>query len=315
MLSRVADNLYWMSRYLERAEHCARVLDVHMNLILEQPDPAGQRMQRLANCFNFPPPEDGFFFVRDLAFNPENRVSIVSCIAAARENARQVRERISSEMWQELNRLYIEVKHADSGLAFETEPHVFFQIVKSGAHMFQGITDSTVSHGEGWHFIQLGRYIERVIALSTLVDAYFQDFDPAGTRSNVTIGDYFEWLGMLKSCTAFEAYSKVYTADLRPALVAEFLILNDEFPHSVRFSVDQMQNALSMIADTTETRKSGRVHRLVGRLRAALSYNQIDEIMADSLHDYLMDIQHQCAEIHNAAYETFIAYPITPALA
>jgi uncharacterized alpha-E superfamily protein len=154
-----------------------------------------------------------------------------------------------------------------------------------------------------------------VIALSSLVDTYFQDFDPAIPRNHVTMSDYFEWLGLLKSCTAFEAYSKVYTAELRPAQVVEFLILNDEFPHSVCFSADQMQNALSAIAASSETRKSGRVHRLAGKLRATLSYNQIDEIMADSLHDYLKDIQAQCAEIHNAAYETFVAYPINAALA
>jgi uncharacterized alpha-E superfamily protein len=303
-----------MSRYLERAEHFSRVLDVHMNLMLEQPELSNQRVRRLAVCLNVAPQENNFEFVSDLTFNPENRVSITACIAAARENARQVRERISSEMWQELNRLYLQVKSADSGVSFETEPHVFFQDVKSGAHMFQGITDSTMSHGEGWHFIQLGRYIERANLISMVVDVHFQDLGYTEI-GNLSLSHYFEWLGLLKSCTAFEAYSKVYTADVSPERVAEFLVLNEEFPHSVRFSADRIQDALSAIANSAETRKAGRVYRLAGRLRAALSFNQIDEIMQDSLHDYLVDIQRQCSDIHTAAYETYIAYPITAALA
>jgi uncharacterized alpha-E superfamily protein len=308
MLSRVADSLYWMSRYLERAEHTARVLDVHVNLALEQPEKAPHRLRQLSDCLHTPSDGDSFAFVHRLTFDLSTDASIVASIAAARENARQVRERISSEMWQELNRLYLHVKSADSGSAFEIEPHVFFQDVKSGAHMFQGITDSTMSHGEGWQFIQLGRSIERVISVAALLDAYFKDVE------SLHIGDYFDLMGLLKCCTAFEAYNKVYMADLRPAHAAEFLLLNEEFPHSVRFAADRIQDALNAIAYSTDTRKSSRVHRLSGKLRAALSYNQIDEIMSDSLHSYLNDVQKQCSDIHTAIYETYIAYPITSAL-
>lgn len=319
MLSRVADNLYWMSRYLERAEHTARVLDVNLNLMLEQsPDPDGRRWERLLKSLRVASPAGtvsaAYSITQTLTFDPENDASIVACITAARENARQVREQISSEMWEQLNELFLHIKRVKLDDIWHAEPHEFFQAVKEGAHLFQGITDSTMNHGEGWHFIQVGRFIERACVTAMLLDVHFNAFADSPTRE-IRAGDYMEWVGFLKSCTAFEAYCKVYSADLKPDLIAEFLLLNAEFPRSVRFAAEMMHTGLNAIAETTRTSKSGRANRLTGRFRAALGFGQIDEIIDSGLHAYLEDVQHQCAQIHTAINQIYIAYAIESALA
>jgi len=321
MLSRVADNLYWMSRYLERAEHTARLVDVHLNLSLDQSrtTAADQRWERLLESLHVKLPEGG---IRDeytaaqlLAFDAENDNSIVTRIANARENARQVREKISSEMWMQLNRLYLDVRRTHIDHIWNDQPHEFFRAVKDGAHLFQGITDSTMAHDEGWDFIQLGRSIERAIGLATLLDRYLSAYPLSAGDEPLAMDDYFEWLGLLKCCTAFEAYCKVYNADLRPNRMVEFLLYNDEFPHSVRFCIEQVQIALQSIADVTVMSKNSRVNRLAGRLRSALSFDQVDELIARGPHAYLDDIQRQCSHLHNAIYETYVTYAIESALA
>jgi uncharacterized alpha-E superfamily protein len=166
-----------------------------------------------------------------------------------------------------------------------------------------------MTHGEGWHFIQLGRYIERAAATATLLDVHYQTLKATQEAEN-----YLEWVGLLKCCTAFEAYCKVYTADVRPERIAEFLLLNHEFPRSACFCAERIQHALEAISEATETTRSGRANRLAGRLRSTLSYSHIQEIMTSGLHAHLVEIQHQCAQIHTAIHETFISYPIDTAL-
>lgn len=318
MLSRVADHLYWMSRYLERAEHTARLIGVHLDLMLDQsPVMAASRRERLAaSLATVLPPEslqDDYHTIQALTFSPANKSSIVACIAAARENAQNVREQISSEMWEQINQLYLSLKQARPEKIWRTEPHRFFRSVKEGAHLFQGLTDSTMNHGEGWHFIQVGRFIERVGATAALLDVHYGAFNQSLQDFSLP-GGYLEWIGLLRSCTAFESYCKVYTADFQAQAIAEFLLLNHEFPHSVYFAVNEIQTALHGIAEVTETRKVGRVYRLVGRLRASFDFDQIDDIMSAGLHLYLQDIQSQCRQIHEALYQTFITYPIEAAL-
>lgn len=311
MLSRVADTLYWMSRYLERAEHTARLLDLQLHLMLELDEATlEQRWERLLLSLHIPnPPKgqtDSFSMTHWITFDPDNQNSLVSCIAAARENARHVREQISSEMWEQVNLLSLQVKDAEIETIWDDQPHVFFRTVKDGVHLFQGITDSTMNHGEGWQFIQLGRALERASATSLLLKAHFE---PQFRYGEIT-ADYLEWIGLLKSCTAFEAYCKVYTAYLRADRIAEFLILNPEFPHSIRFSVDEIHAALQSIAQATENKRARHVNRLAGRLRAALDFGQIDEIVGGGLHSYLDSVQAECTQIHNAIYHAYITYPI-----
>ncbi len=315
MLSRVADSLYWMSRYLERAEHTARLTGTNLNLMLDQsPEAAQRRWSRVLNSLHHPAPEaaaEPYEVAQRLAFDLHNPSSVVSSIMTARENSRQVREQISSEMWEQLNRLFHEVKRADMDNVWDAEPHEFLRAVTEGIHLFQGVTDSTMAHGEGWQFIQFGRYIERASNVAALLDTSFQDL-PLGDEADEA--GYGEWIGLLRSCTAFEAYCHAYTAGLRPERIAEFLLLNPEFPHTVRFAADRLKKALDAIHDATQSRHAERVSRLAGRLGASLGYGQIDEILTGGLHAYLDSIQRQCAQINNSAYALYVTYPIEAAI-
>lgn len=317
MLSRVAESLYWMSRYLERAEHTARLMDVDLQLRLDQsPESSTGRWLRLIDALQIPPSltgeVDGTTLAHTLTFNRVNPSSIVSCIAAARENLRHVREQCSSEMWEHLNRLYLQVWENRPEQSWILESHLFFRAVQEGAHLFQGITDSTIAHGQGWHFIQLGRYVERIDTLAGLIGAHFSR-QSNSTDQAVEGTEYLEWVGLLKCCAAFEAYCKAYSAELRPLRVAEFLLLNAEFPHSVRFSVESMHSALHLVGELTERKVTDPV-RLAGRLRASLSFSQIEEIMADGAYIYLESVRRQCGQVNSAIQQIYFDYAIESAM-
>ncbi|MFZ1132608.1 MAG: alpha-E domain-containing protein [Terriglobales bacterium] len=317
MLSRVAESLYWMSRYLERAEHTARLIDVDFELRLDQsPEASSGRWWRLLEALQAPAPEqstiDAATLTHLLTLDKENSSSIISCIAAARENLRQVREQCSSSMWEHLNRLYLQVNSTTSNETWLLQSYVFFRSVREGAHLFHGVTDSTMSHGEGWQYIQLGRYVERTDAVARLIGAYFSRL-PYSPEQAVESEEYLEWVGLLKNCAAFEAYCKSYTAELRPLRVAEFLLLNPECPHSVRFCVDKVHASLLAIADLTERRQDLPV-RLAGRLRATLSFSQIDEVMASGATAYVDSVRQQCSQAHSAIHQIYFDYPVETAL-
>src|SRR5579872_3026400 len=285
MLSRVADSLYWMSRYLERAEHTARVINIQLNLMLERESQSEDLdWERVGRSLGMDKPDDDLdkdpdkdeewktgSLAQSLLHDASNRSSIVASIVNARENARQVREQISSEMWEQLNRLFHQVKQDDE----VGDVRDFLYAIRDGAHLFQGITDSTMTHGEGWQFIQTGRFLERTVAVAMLVGVHFGEFH----ANRVLEPEPLEWIGLLQSCTAFEAYCKAYTADLRPDRIAEFLVLNAIFPHSIRFSADALEASLKQIGMETSKQRSARVQRIAGRLQATLAFGQIDEIM------------------------------------
>jgi uncharacterized alpha-E superfamily protein len=181
-------------------------------------------------------------------------------------------------------------------------------------HQFQGVTDSTMNHGEGWQFIQVGRYLERASATALLLEAYHEDL--WGQPERIGEGnEYLDWMGLLRSATAFEAYCKVYTADLTPDHIFEFLLLDGEFPHSVRFSIDSVQCALEKIQGDSGKARAQALQRLSGRLQASLSYSSVDEILREDVVGYLRGIQAQCHAIHNTIYELYVDYSIQAALA
>jgi len=310
MLSRVADNLYWMGRYMERAEHAARVMGVHLNLMLEQDAGSDQsRWSQVLECLGAQQrvEEDALAAAQGFALN-----QIVTSISAARENARQVREQISSEVWEQLNRLYHETKRMDAPELFRAQPFDVLVTVAQNSHLWNGITDSTMLHGEGWQFIQAGRFIERVQQTARLVECHFSRYFRTSDEP-VTASEHMEWIGLLRSCTAFEAYCKVYTAELRPERVAEFLLLNPDFPHSVRFAVDRLQRSLEAVHQATGTRKSDRLGKLAGRLTAALRYTPLEEIMT-GLQSFSANIRRMCAQIHSGIYQVYITYTIDAAI-
>jgi uncharacterized alpha-E superfamily protein len=327
MLSRVADSLYWMSRYIERAEHTTRLLDVNLNLMLdESATSADRRWQRLLQTLGSPKEVkwtgDPYALTQTLSFDTEVKGSILSCIISARENARHVREQISTEQWHRLNSLYLQVTRPEMQPATETlaamagleQPTEFLQQVMEGVHQFQGVSDSTMSHGEGWQFIQVGRYIERASATALLLEAYHEDL--WSHTDHIPEGnEYLEWMGLLRSATAFEAYCKVYTADVTPDRILEFLLLDEEFPHSVRFSIDTLENALEAIHGEGGKSRAEPLHRLAGRLQGSLRFSSVEEILNGDIVAYLRGIQYQCGAIHKMIYELYIDYSIQAALA
>jgi uncharacterized alpha-E superfamily protein len=327
MLSRVADSLYWMSRYLERAEHTTRLLDVNLNLMLDESSTSSDhRWMRVLEALGKPKrlkwAGNPYEVARALTFDTGVKSSVVSCIIAARENARHVREQISTEQWHRLNSLFLEVTRPEFKRALDLESldaaaegaAAFLQQVMEAVHQFQGVTDSTMSHGEGWHFIQIGRFLERASATAMLLEAYNEDLWAHPER--VAEGnEYLEWMGLLRSATAFEAYCKVYTADLTPERILEFLLLDPEFPHSLRFSINSLKQAIGAIQEQSGKNRAEELHRIAGRLSAKLSYASVDEILLSDVVVYVRSIQHQCQAIHETIYHLYVDYSIQAALA
>src|ERR1700689_422290 len=304
MLSRVADSLYWMSRYFERADNASRVLKATYGLILNPAKFSTEERWFRAVCSLAPgaapsrvDPQRALFL---LVADPEGAFSIVKCISGARENARQVREEISSEMWEHLNTIFHDVT------AFELQPDDdagamrVVNLVREGSYRFNGITAATLNHDEAWHFIQLGKYIERACNLCVLLDAYFVVEKHA---------DDLDWVGLLSSCAAFEAYCKACTAELKPDRIANLLLLKPGVPYSVRYSLDRMHEALTSISNLSLSRRTEQLERLIGRLRSMVAYAQLGDIIA-GLHQYLGAITEQCSELHEAVHELYIEYPI-----
>jgi uncharacterized alpha-E superfamily protein len=170
-------------------------------------------------------------------------------------------------------------------------------------HALEGVTYSTLSHGEGWYFLELGRHIERVQLIGRLLDVHFR------AAGDPTHGPkYFDWLVLLKFCTAWEPYTKQYTASIRPQKIAEFLLFDAEFPHSICFSVDRMTDALARVAPGAPPARRAAVERLAGRLKAAVDFGQIDDLMSGGIAAFLADITTQCEQIHKTLYSSYITY-------
>jgi uncharacterized alpha-E superfamily protein len=188
------------------------------------------------------------------------------------------------------------------------------RLLIDGSYLFIGITNSTMSRGEGWHFIQVGRFLERALSSSLLLDVHFRAFkDMRG--GEVQAESAAEWAALLRSCAALEAYCRRYTATLDAGRIADFLMLDPEHPRSIRFSVEHIESSLRAITRLSGREDAGRPERLAGRLRSGLHYAQLDEIMADSLEHFLESVRRQCAQIHTATYQTFISYQVQPAMA
>ena len=298
MLSRVADSLYWMGRYFERADNCARAIEATHSLMLNRVEFAhDQRWYRALTGLGLPADardQDPQVAIGRLAADRQTRASIVACIAAARENASQVREEISSEMWERLNRLFHEVAQSEVDPQDAAAVMRLVSLVREGSYSFHGATESTMSHGEGWRFVHLGKFTERACAVSLMLDAYF---------SIPTKADDLDWVTLLTSCAAFESYCRVFTADLQPERIAKFLLVHPEFPYSVRYAVDRMDAALEAIVASSSARKRAKVERIIGRLRASLAFTPMAELMAGDLHAFLNGVLEQCAALHLAVHE------------
>ena len=312
MLSRVADSIYWMNRYIERAENVARFIDVNLNLTLDLPVGMSEQWEPLVHATG-----DYQAFqerlgqatkqnvVAFLTFDVANSNSIYSCLKAARENARSVREIITSEMWEQVNKFYLMVRAAASdGKALES-PHDFFTEIKMASHLYAGITDATMSHGEGWHFANLGHLVERADKTSRILDVLYFSLLPSVEHVETSLDD-IRWAAVLNSASAFEMYRK-HSGRILPAKVADFLMLNREFPRSMRSCVIRAEESLHTISGAPFGTFRNTAEQRLGRLRSELDYAQIEEIMEEGLHEFLMAFQSNLNHVGDAISETFFA--------
>ena len=319
MLSRVADSLYWMSRYLERAENTVRQLDVTMSLMFDLGGASAESrwerlMASLGKKTGMAWNGDMELLAKNLVFDSLHPASVTFCLNGARENARQVREEISTEQWQRLNRLYHHMHSPHTHTQFQSNMNDTLASVIDGIHLFKGVSDTTMIHGQGWQFIRLGRYLERAYATATLLEVYQPSLFSAQAKDD-TGYQYLELVGLLRCCTSFEAYCQVYTADLSPDRILEFLLLNRDFPHAIRYTVDGMRDAIHSIQRSGGRRPPDELLAVLGRLNAMLEYTTIGEILAGDAAGFLHTIREQCMRIHDYIYGNYVHYSIQSALA
>jgi uncharacterized alpha-E superfamily protein len=318
VLSRVADAVYWASRYVERAENVARFVNVNLDLMLETPATERPSWEPLVHItgdlewfkerYEDVTPESVTSF---LTFNKEYPNSIYSSVRAARENARTVREVISREMWHELNALYLTVHEARRHQRSPEEMAGFYEQVKLGGIHYAGATDATLSHGEAWHFSRMGTMLERADKTSRILDVKYYILLP-GLADIASAVDQVGWTALLNSASALQMYRQQHHT-ISPRRVAEFLLLNAEFPRSIRHCVHRLQESLHAITRTPLGGYRNEAERLVGTLRARLDYVTIDTIMESGLHEYLDELQSTLNDIGVAIGQRFFGTPIAEA--
>lgn len=311
MLSRVADAIYWASRYVERAENVARFMNVNLDVMLETPTGARPSWQPLVQTtgdqawftkhYQETTPEN---VTRFLTFDLSYPNSIFSSLSAARENARTVREVISREMWEELNELYLMVLSASKEKCVPEEMADFYEKVKSAGIHYAGATDATLSHGEAWHFSRLGRMLERADKTSRILDVKYFTLLPQVSDLGGSL-DLVGWTALLNSASALQMYRRQYQV-IAPQTVAKFLLLDTHFPRSIRHCVHRIQESLHDITGTPIGSYTIEAERLLGTLRSDLDYAEIDRIMEMGLHEYLDKLQHTMNRIGNAITEHFV---------
>jgi uncharacterized alpha-E superfamily protein len=307
-----------MNRYVERAENVARFIDVNMQLALDataggaqwQPlvDTTGDRLM-FAERYEAATREH---VVEFLTFDTENPNSILSCLNRAHDNARSVREVISSEMWEQIHRFYLLLRQAARQRRVMHTPHAFFEEIKSASHLFMGVTDATMSHNEGWHFGRLGQLLERADKTSRMLDVKYFLLLPSVDAVGSPIDD-IQWAAVLKSASAFEMYRKRF-GRIAPDHVAAFLILDREFPRAMQHCVMNAEASLHAVTGSPLGTFANPAEQRLGRVRAELSYTPIQEILSSGLHEFLDTFQLKLNQVDDAIYETFFAlHPVVDA--
>lgn len=321
MLSRDADVCFWIGRYVERAEATARMIDVHYHYGLELPT-VGSTMrwasilaisgadEDFAQRYGQGAAEDERRVLQFFVFDEENPDSVFSCIRSARENARSIREQISSEMWRSLNSAFLDFREWNVERVLQNSPHGFFQWVKNASHLFQGITNRTLMMGESRDFLDIGRFLERAGQTARILDVKYHDLLPQIPETETVGGpvDQHGWIAVLKSVGAFEAFRKTFQRGVTPAHVAAFLILNPSFPASVRHSVARVEGCLRRVSGNSDSAPANGAERLVGRLHSELNYITAEEIILRGLHEFLADVVDRCDAIGFAVAETYLRY-------
>lgn len=295
MLSRTADHLFWMSRYTERAENTARLLDVNYqtSLLPQSTEVAELAWQALLSISELLPayqarhgaltPQHVMEFMVNDESNPS---SIISCLRAARENARAVRGSLTTEVWETQNQTWLELKRMRKNGVFEADPGQFFEWVKFRSHLSRGVTVGTMLMDEALHFMRLGTFLERADNTARLVDVKFRAAHAdlfADSSVPEQEFDFYHWSAILRSVSGFEIYRKVYRDVIHPLRVAELLILRADMPRSLHACLNEVVNNIAMVSDDP-ARES---YRRAGKLRAEMQFSRIEDILANGLHAYL----------------------------
>jgi uncharacterized alpha-E superfamily protein len=298
MLSRAANNLYWMSRHIERAENTARLLDVtyRMSLLpyrIQESDQSWAEPWALPLVINglasayyerYPGTLSSDNVLRFMVLDPANSSSLFSCVQAARENARTVRGAITAEMYEDINALWLEMRNKDYDRLNAEGLSEFFDWVKTRSHQFRGVTFGTMLRDEGYSFIRLGTFMERADNTARLLDVKYHTLLPSAADVGGAV-DYYQWSALLRSLSAFDSYRKVYRDLITPVKVAELLILRDDVPRSLHACMNDIYDILGNLCDNS----SREAERLAGELHAQLHYGRTAQIISTGLHEYLME--------------------------
>ena len=312
MLSRTADHLFWMSRYTERAENTARILDVNYqtSMLPQSASSAQAGWEGLLSISELKPaftakygdsvvPRDVMdFMVRD----EDNSSSIVSCLKNARENARAVRGTLTTEVWETENQTHLEVMRKLKAGDFERDPSQFFEWVKFRSHLSRGVTAGTMLQDEAFHFLRLGTFLERADNTARLVDVKFHAAKKNLANAADEDFDFYHWSSILRSVSGFEIYRKVYRDVIKPERVAELLILRADMPRSLLGCLNEVMNNLAMVTSdaNSETR------RRAGKLRSDLQFARIDEILSNGLHAFLTQFLDRVNELGSHLSREFL---------
>jgi uncharacterized alpha-E superfamily protein len=320
MLSRVANCLYWMSRFIERADNTARIVDVNLQLILDFRSLDDQSLadhwmpiidstgdeEKFLSRYSKATAESVTEF---LVFDSENPNSILSSVCQARENARMVRDQITVELWEELNRLYLWIRSSDARAMWRRSPAEFFGLIKNASLLLVGTIYATIVHNEGWYFMQVGKFLERADKITRILDVRHAIFPGKEEPRTISQRDALELSAMLRSCSGWDAYKAAYGAEVRPEWVAEMLLLSDDFPRSVRFCVEKLDDALRRISGVAPRRFSNDAEKLSGRLLAELEYGSAEEVLAIGIHDFLDQLQVKFNVIGDSLFNAYISQP------
>ena len=320
MLSRVAHSLYWMSRYIERAENVARLLEVNLQFVLdfqgvddtahkEHWDSILASSEDQALFATLHDVADSRSVTDFLALDLRNPNSILSCVYSARENARMIRDQISIEMWQTINELFLFLKARDTAEIWAAGPYEFFQEIKRHSHLFQGLTESTYSRNEGWEFIQFGKLIERADKTTRILDVKYHILLPSADDVGGAV-DTAQWQAVLRSASALESYHRFYVHEILPWKVAEFLIFSESFPRSLHYCVTQIDGFLCRILAESGTRRRTAAGRAASRLLADLQSLTITDVLEQGLHEFLIEIQKSLDRIGDEVIQTTMFYPV-----
>ena len=312
LLSRVAESVYWLGRYTERAENVARFLDVNHNLTLDHPLGYSDQWQPIVDTtgdsdlfeerYGSPTQEN---VVRFLAFDSNNPNSIYSCVLAARENARSVRETISSELWQAVNNLYLWITTESRKTEATDLPTLCYQ-VRMGCHLIFGILHGTMSHNEAWQFIRLGTLLERADKTTRILDVKYFILLPSISDVGTPYDDV-QWSAVLKSVSGFEMYRKRF-GRIAPERIVEFLLLDGDFPRSFRYCIGLADRALHLITETSPGTYSCSAERSLGILRSEMDFAAVDTILAKGLHEFCDSAQTKMNEIGDCINRDFFAH-------